>query len=261
VERFFDQPDNRGRYHRIVPDNSIELVLSEHPIERRPLGTEESQHFTSHLTGFKTRPQEIKLHRSCLLAIRFRVHGLYRFTGIDARELVDQNLHPELVFGRSFAILEEQLLEAADMAERLELIERYFLKKLNRHLLLQDPWFENFLSCLEAGKGKLPITSLAARFNVSIKTLERKCRQHLGLTPKKYSRLIRLFHTLCTVPDGMLLTDIAYQHGYYDQMHFIKEVKYFTGMSPGAYFQKDRGIQEPIFNPGTRTGVSALYCS
>lgn len=248
-EKYFDRPENSGRFHRIVPDNSVELVISAFPIERRVISKREGQQFTSHLAGLKTRPQEIKLHRSCLLSIRFRAHGLYHFTGIDAREFVDRNISPELVFGTDFKLLEEQLLEAAGMPERLRCIEKYFSRKLNRYSSLQDPLFEAFLQQLEAGKGMASIGELMHKFNVSIKTIERKCLQHLGITPKKYSRLVRLFHAL-RISDrakGPKLTDIAYRNGYYDQMHFIKEVKYFTGMSPGSYFQEDRGIQEPIF--------------
>lgn len=249
-EKFFDQPRNRNCFHRIVPDNSIELVISADPIERRTEGAPETGRFTSHLAGFKTRPQEIKLERSCLLAIRFRAHGLYRFTGIDARELIDCNVSPELIFGRDFYELEEQLLEADSTPERLQLIEKFFLRKMNRWMRLADPLFESVLQRLEEEKGTVAISVLARQFRISVKTLERKFLQHLGLTPKKYSRLVRLFHALSVPRPGtqLSLTDIAYQHGYYDQMHFIKEVKQFTGMVPGRYFQKDRGIQEPIFN-------------
>lgn len=248
-ENFFDQPANQDRFHRIVPDNSVELVISEYPIERRLFPTCEDQQFTSHLAGLKTRPQEIRLRRSCLLAIRFRAYGIYRFTGIDAREFVDRNIDPELIFGRDFKWFEEQLLEAPGIAERLLVIENYFAQKLKQYSSSHDPFFEAFLQQLEFGKGMSSIAGLTEKFNVSIKTIERKCRQHLGITPKKYSRLVRVFQALRITdqPAGPKLTDIAYQNGYYDQMHFIKEVKHFTGMSPGAFFQKDRGIQEPIF--------------
>lgn len=249
-EDFFNHPANRSRFHRIVPDNSVELVITEHAVERRLLAKGETQHFTSHLAGFKTRPQEIKLCRSCLLSIRFRPHGLYGLTGVKAQELVDQNLSPELIFGSDFKLFEEQLFETDNWAGRLELIEQYFRNRLARQLSGPDPLFEAFLQRLEGGKGNIPITQLAGYFNTSIKTLERKCTLHLGITPKKYSRLVRLFNALSTseIPAGRSLTDIAYSNGYYDQMHFIKEVKYFTGMPPGSFFQQDLGIQQAIFS-------------
>ncbi|WP_170110661.1 AraC family transcriptional regulator [Flavilitoribacter nigricans] len=250
AENFFDQPDNGGRFHLIVPDNSVELVISEHRLERHSADGAVVQHFTSHLTGLKTRPQRIKLDRSCLLSVRFRPHGLARLTGMDVREFVDRNFDPEAIFGRSFRLLEEALVETKDWQARLDLIERYFLAMLHRNPSRRDRLFDHLLSSLEAGKGQLPIGELANKFNVSIKTLERKCLQHLGVSPKKYSRLVRLFQALSTdsPASGLNLTDIAYQNGYYDQMHFIKEVKHFTGMVPGNFFQRDRGIQQAIFN-------------
>jgi AraC-like DNA-binding protein len=248
-ENYFDQPANKGRAHLIVPDNSVELVISEHRIQRELITQGLTQHFTSHLAGLKTQPQKIRLDRSTLLSIRFRPHGLYRFTGINARELVDQNVSPEQIFGRDFTWLEEQLLETSNWEKRLDLIECFFRQRLTRNASQNDPLFEAFLQHLERGKGHIPIAGLADYFKVSVKTLERKCLQYLGITPKKYSRLVRLFNALsistCTAESS--LTDIAYRNGYYDQMHFIKEVKHFTGMVPGHFFQKDRGIQRAIF--------------
>ena len=44
----------------------------------------------------------------------------------------------------------------------------------------------------------------------------------------------------------IMLTNLAYDHGYTDQAHFIKDFKNFTGESPAIFVrEKDRFIINP----------------
>ncbi|MCB0574927.1 MAG: helix-turn-helix domain-containing protein, partial [Saprospiraceae bacterium] len=63
------------------------------------------------------------------------------------------------------------------------------------------------------------------------------------LRPKTFARIVRFNHSIvqhnCRPQQRM--TDLAYATGYYDQMHFIKEVKAFTRQTPKTYFQGHPG--------------------
>jgi AraC-like DNA-binding protein len=58
-----------------------------------------------------------------------------------------------------------------------------------------------------------------------------------------------LFHTLKATNKAshVNLTTIAHDNGFYDQMHFIKEMKKFTRLTPGEYLKAPRELQMPIF--------------
>ena len=68
--------------------------------------------------------------------------------------------------------------------------------------------------------------------------MERKFVSAIGMGPKQLSKMIRLQATLKTMKQKKFksLTSLAYENGYYDQSHFIKDFKVFTGMSPKLFF-------------------------
>lgn len=249
VDHFFNHAANQNKPHLIIPDKTVELIFTQDTVHRELKPGGDIQKNKTHLSGLKTKPQKIQLNSSPILCIRFKAHGLYTFTNIKALEVVDKAISPLDIFGKSFEQFENQLFGTNNITEQIALIENYFFKKLEDFEFRQDYLFEDILHKLELSKGGRSIQSLAEEFNVSIKTIERKFLHYLGVSPKKYSRILRLFYALqiqSFKPDSKLV-EIAYECGFYDQMHFIKEVKHFTGMSPTDYLQKDRVFQQPIF--------------
>ncbi len=247
TETYFNQPENKNKPQLIVPDNTIELIFAGSPIERIMGNGKRSQILLSHLSGLKTKPQKIKLSESPLLAVRFKPHGLHRFTEIDVSETIDESINPVDLFGRDIIELEERLFDTPEISQRLHIIESYFMKRL---LSRDDYLFEMLLNKLKKLKGNAPVSCLAKEFNVSIKTIERKFLSNLGITPKKYLRLERIIQSLKVKNFEQVdnIAGIAYNNGFFDQMHFTKEVKKFTGLTPKKYFNMDRGVQQPIFS-------------
>ncbi|MFK8044860.1 MAG: helix-turn-helix domain-containing protein [Crocinitomicaceae bacterium] len=74
--------------------------------------------------------------------------------------------------------------------------------------------------------------------NISRRQLARKFSSDVGISPKQLSKTIRLQATLKILLDGNItnLTELAYENEYYDQAHFIKEFKAFTGLTPKEFY-------------------------
>ena len=68
--------------------------------------------------------------------------------------------------------------------------------------------------------------------------LEKRFRQVIGTTPKKFAALVRFKNTLGNYKPQDSLTSLGYEAGFYDQAHFIKEFKNFTGESPENFFRE-----------------------
>jgi AraC-like DNA-binding protein len=134
--------------------------------------------------------------------------------------------------------LHEQLVEARDHARRKEILERHMLRQLRTET--PDPVATAAAAQIKEGHGAVRMEELARRAGLSLSALERRFRKVVGASPRKFATIVRLRHVLQLRIGGGNLTEIAYQAGYSDQAHFIKDFRNFTGLAPKSFFERFR---------------------
>ena len=248
-ESYSSNEENRNSPFLVVPDNTVELVFTSNSINRKIESKSKSCLVKSHLSGLKTLPQKLKIEGDVLLSIRFKPYGLYRFTKLDLNTTINESIFPEDIFGKDILKLEESLFNCKNESYQISLIESFFMKKVIKTNREEDKVFDFFVQKIISQNGNVNIEELSNSKNISKKTIERKFLSKLGVSPKKYCRIVRIFNAL-KIPENhstYKLSSIAFDNGFYDQAHFTKEVKHFTGMTPKEYFELDRSIQTNIF--------------
>lgn len=67
--------------------------------------------------------------------------------------------------------------------------------------------------------------------------LERYFKKQIGISPKQLGKVIRLQASLQMLANqkNETLTEIAYENHFFDQAHFIKDFKQFTGETPEQF--------------------------
>jgi AraC-like DNA-binding protein len=99
---------------------------------------------------------------------------------------------------------------------------------------------------LHKTKGQYRISELADYCRVSVRQLERGFQQVIGTSPKTFARTLRFQEAQRRImfdPD-VDLTDLSHECGYFDQAHFIKEFKAFTGKTPTEYAEQMRKLED-----------------
>jgi AraC-like DNA-binding protein len=88
----------------------------------------------------------------------------------------------------------------------------------------------------------MSVTETRLRVGRLPKTFVRRFREHVGLAPKRLSRVRRLQRILASVcgADDVDWCIVAAAHGYTDQAHLIHDFRDLTGMTPTAYFPRSR---------------------
>ena len=93
---------------------------------------------------------------------------------------------------------------------------------------------------LRATRGAASIARLARDLECSQRHLIATFREHVGVTPKTYARIVRFDHAVKRLrqTDGLRWAEIADASGYYDQAHLIRDFHEFTGQTPGQFVSR-----------------------
>ncbi|HVI45704.1 MAG TPA: helix-turn-helix domain-containing protein [Chitinophaga sp.] len=70
---------------------------------------------------------------------------------------------------------------------------------------------------------------------MSQRQFERKFKEHVGFSPRLFTKICRFEATLSSLLTPAPLVQIALNAGYFDQAHFNHDFKTFTGMHPKDY--------------------------
>ena len=81
------------------------------------------------------------------------------------------------------------------------------------------------------------ISAVTGMSNLTPKRFIKKFKSTVGVTPKRYCRLLRFQQALAEAEHGNQVdwTRIAMDCGYFDQAHFIHDFRSFAGITPTGY--------------------------
>jgi AraC-like DNA-binding protein len=224
---------------RVVPDGCMEMIFHHGDLYRQYFedGTSVLQPRSFVFGQITTYLEIAPTGNSGIIAARFLPEGLAPFLSIPVSALEGKAVDMYTLFGEKGKTLEEEILNARDTKQRLQLIESFLLS------LLEQPQTIDTITkaCVEAiiqSQGQLGMTELADQVNINRRNMERRFASVIGISPKQLSKVVRLQATLRMLEQKKFssLTSLAYENGYYDQAHFIKDFREFTGMSPKSFY-------------------------
>lgn len=194
---------------------------------------------TSGITGLHDRYRlYTNLTNTGSVLVYFKEAGAAPFFRQPIHELFDKSVSLDHFMLRSeLLMMEEQLCEAKTDRERIAVVENFLIARMNP--ALRDNLVIAALSIIHKNKGNLRITELMEQLNISQSPLEKRFRQVVGASPKKFASVVRFKYILQQHSPQSQLMDLAYEAGFYDQSHFIKEFRTFTGETPEAFFRME----------------------
>lgn len=191
---------------------------------------------TSGITGLRDSARIFKnsAHIGSVLVF-FKENGAHAFFKQPLHELFRESISLDNFMLRSeLLILEEKLAEASKDQNKIKVIEQFLLSKINP--TRPDQLVLTALALIYKSKGTIRIKDLLQQLNISQSPLEKRFRQAVGASPKKFASIVRLKHVIANYNPSQSLTELGYEAGFYDQAHFIKEFKNFTGTTPESFF-------------------------
>lgn len=187
---------------------------------------------------------------------KFGIFGFYLYAhtfpqlfGVPANEMTDQTADIKSICGKAGEILEEKIMSATDNYERIKLVCDFLTSLLKNANTAYTPLLSS-IKLMSTRNNLAPVKAFAENSYLSLRQFERKFKEFSGFSPKLFLRITRFNSLLNTTFWDKPLGEIAYEHGYYDQSHFIHDFQKFSGNNPKAYFNpntiaaSDRGTVE-----------------
>lgn len=234
--------ENTPIKNTIVPDGTMKLIFhygdtyKHHPKNGASIILPKC-----FLIGQLTQPYIVEpLGITGSFVVRFHPNGFLPFTTIPIKEMENTAIPLDKLFGKEGEEIGEKILDAKDTSERINLIETFLLKRLTDKQTIDNVVKSTVETILNAN-GQFSVSELSQQNNINRRQLTRKFTSTIGLSPKQLSKTIRIQATLkkLLTKEVTSLTDLAYENEYFDQAHFIKDFKEFTGLTPKEFYGDD----------------------
>jgi AraC-like DNA-binding protein len=189
-------------------------------------------------------------NRVRLVGVHFKPWGMSPFVDPPAAELRDRWVPVDAVWQRSLDRIRNRVGDLASATEALRVVEEELRSRLAEAPPRGLDLVRHAAGRLATSHGAIPVNALADAAGVSGNHLAAQFKSHVGVTPKRVARIYRFARLILSV-DARRPVDwsaLAHAAGYFDQAHFGREFKDFTGHTPTDYlalrrrFPAERGF-------------------
>ncbi|MFY7840675.1 MAG: helix-turn-helix domain-containing protein [Lacibacter sp.] len=165
------------------------------------------------------------------ILVYFTETGFTHFASHPANELFNLSLSLDNVFERdSVAEVEEKLAAATNDKQRIKVVEQFLLSQLKS--IETDKLIVEAVKLIYQSNGTIRIKELNEKLFISQSPFEKRFRKVVGTTAKKFASIVRFNAVLNNLNNTKSLSEICYENNFFDQAHFIKDFKQFTGDTP-----------------------------
>lgn len=193
---------------------------------------------TLFLYGVGTEPSTMHYRAGAYTTIHviLQPHALHSLLGLNAAALTNGAVE---FTEFSAQPLNEQLMTAADVQSQVALLTKFLLAQRAR-LQQHDPLISASLHLIHQNITAISVKHLLQALHLSERQFERRFQHVVGIPAQSYIRIKRFNEAVRLLKAGHYtkLTDIAHALHFFDQSHFIREVKAFAGLTPKRLVQK-----------------------
>lgn len=224
---------------QLAPDSYIKLslILNGEPLFYDGKGERMDWHdgFCGHVPPSQGIIATSEAPVRCIM-VNFFPSGFHRLFGLPVHGFNGRMVPPGQLLGEKAGHLYAELRGADRPARMFEIIDTMILDRLRdipaeslTAMQVVERWVREHM-------GMLGVGDLASTACMSIRQLQRRFKEEIGLTPKAFSSVVRFNHLY----EHMKRTrkfdlDVALACGYYDESHMLKDLTYFLGRAPKRF--------------------------
>lgn len=239
IKHFVISESSNEQAYKVLPGTAVVIGFQYSGRLQKLKGSGEGTLATAGITGLLDSYQIFQNSKATgSVLVFFTETGASHFFRTPLNEIFSESLPLDTFIPASvLTTTEEQLAEATSDMGRIAVIEELLLSQLLH--IDKDRLVAEAINLIVSSNGTLRINELAQRLYISQSPLEKRFRKAVGATPKKFSSIIRINSIINGIDNTNNFTELGYTAGYFDQSHFIKDFKTFTGETPERFFAAD----------------------
>jgi len=165
------------------------------------------------------------------ILVYFTEIGFTHFASHPANELFNLSLSLDDIFDRKSVVeVEEKLAITTTNKQRIKVVEQFLVSQLKDIEI--DKLIVEAIKLIYQSNGTIRIKKLNEKLFISQSPFEKRFRKVVGTTAKKFASIVRFNNVLNNLHETKTLTEICYENNFFDQAHFTKDFKQFTGDTP-----------------------------
>lgn len=225
--------------NRVLPNTSLAIAFRYKGQVSYVSDNEQEQLPVSTISGLRKSVRLIHYWKnSATIVVLFKVAGAKAFFKQPIYELFEESVPLDnFVSENEIAIIEEHLATAYDNKQRIAIIENFLLSKLINHK--SDKLISIALEKINLENGNIRIKKLANSLYISNDAFEKRFRNEIGTSAKRFSSIVKMNVIIHQNPTPTSIIGTALSNGFYDQAHFNKDFKLFTGQTPTTFLKSN----------------------
>jgi AraC-like DNA-binding protein len=229
----------------LIPDGLSEIVFNRgcDGFDRWELGAREAKRHMDGSYVIGGRSRSVNTHAACALrlaGVKLDSRFLRAIIHTPLSEFRESTLPLKDLGDGQLSALEDSIANARCMETVIGLFDNFFLAAM-RDLQRSRTAVDALIARIDQDHGNTPIMGWARQSGVDSRSLERAFCASMGMTPKQYARVIRFRRHYSSLigSAGMVgkagkvkPTLTSNLDGFFDQSHFNREFRHFTGVAP-----------------------------
>jgi AraC-like DNA-binding protein len=239
-----------GDMKTIAPNGKIKLIIQYKKNLKSTMGNiiKDSSENSVIIIGQSTIPAIIESETEVgTIGIEFKPFAVYKFLNFPLNEITNQVNNLQDVMGNAGYNLQQRLMEVATIEAKVRLVEDFLIHQfysLRKH----NPIAEYAVKRIILSNGLIRIDELSDKLGYTKRHVDRIFSEYIGIGPKEFSSIIRFQTFYKKFHSSADFKAADFYDSYYDQSHFIKEFRKFTGYSPGGYLKKSNNFGKIFLN-------------
>ncbi len=234
-----------GAVHRVLPDLAVNVQLT---YQRAADGSVHDPRVI--VCGPLRTPQVAEFEpRREIVSLKLKLEWCAAVIDLPSVEHRERGLELGAIHPRLAADLLARLERSHAMHEATEILISGFMQHARRRMNVRPSVSARALDLVRHAKGRCAVERVAECLRVSPRYLRRAVDQEIGMSLKRYARVVRLLHAVTTADaysacGAISWAGLAADAGFYDQSHLIRECHDLCGLTPGEIMSERRNEVE-----------------